>query len=97
MGSLYSIQAFLPIAAPNAYVINISTGIVHFPPIPGFSGYATSKLAGTKLFDYMQAENPGLHVVNVQPGVVKSELNIKSGIPGMDDSELSFCVVLDDG
>lgn len=87
LGSLYSIQAFAPRAARDAVVINISSGIAHFPSIPGFSGYATSKLAGTKLFEYFQAENPGFRVVNVQPGVVVTTLNQKSGMPGMDDSE----------
>ena len=87
LGSLYSIQAFAPRAAKDAVVLNISSGIAHFPPIPGFSGYATSKLAGTKVFDYFQAENPQLRVVSVQPGVVVTTLNQKSGIPGQDDSE----------
>ncbi len=85
LGSLNAVQAFLPRATPNAYIINISSGVVHFPAIPGLSGYATSKLAGTKLLDFVQAENPSLTVFNVHPGVVLTDINIKSGIPAMDD------------
>jgi NAD(P)-dependent dehydrogenase (short-subunit alcohol dehydrogenase family) len=82
LGSLYPIQAFAPRAAKDAVVVNISTGIVHFPLILGFSGYATTKSAGTKLLDYFQAENPDLRAVNVQLGVVVTTLNQKSRILG---------------
>jgi NAD(P)-dependent dehydrogenase (short-subunit alcohol dehydrogenase family) len=84
LGSLYSTQAFIPHAATNAYILNISSGIIHFPPFPGMSGYATSKLAGTKLFDYVQAENPELHVVNIQPGIIDTDVNRISGMPPLD-------------
>jgi NAD(P)-dependent dehydrogenase (short-subunit alcohol dehydrogenase family) len=94
LGSLYSIQAFASRAAKNAVVLNVSSAVAHCPPIPGFSGYGTSKLAGAKLFDYFQAENPGLRVVNLQPGVVVTMINQKSGMPGMDDGELSLILKL---
>ena len=87
IGSLHSIQAFAPRAGKDAVVINIRSGTAHLPPISGFSGYATSKLARTKLFNYSQAENPALRVVSVQPGVVVATLNQKSGMSGMDDGE----------
>lgn len=93
-GALQATQAFLRHGAKNATVIDISTAIAHIGAIPGFSAYAASKLAGTKFFDYVHAENEGLHVVHVQPGVVESTLNIKSGIPAQDDGTfpcLTFC------
>jgi NAD(P)-dependent dehydrogenase (short-subunit alcohol dehydrogenase family) len=84
LGMLYCLQAFKKIANNNAYLVNISTAIAHFPGIPGFSGYATSKLAGTKLVDYFAKENPEIHVVHLQPGVITTDVNIKSGMPGLD-------------
>lgn len=87
LGSLYSAQAFIPRATEGAYLFNVTSGIAHLPPIAGFSGYATSKLANAKLFDYVQVENPSLHVVNIQPGIVESSLNSKSGMGGMDTSK----------
>ncbi len=61
------------------------------PAMPhGISAYASSKAAATKLFEYIGVEEGakrGLHVVNVQPGIVDSELNRKSSIPGADHGE----------
>jgi NADP-dependent 3-hydroxy acid dehydrogenase YdfG len=86
-GALYATQAFLNHGASDAVVIGVSSAIAHIVPIPGFSAYAASKLAGTKFFDYVQAEYPNLHVVHIQPGVVESTLNIKSKMPAQDDRE----------
>jgi len=84
-GALTATQAFLRVAASDATVIDISSAIAHINPIPGFSSYSASKLAGTKLFDYLQAEYPHLHVVHVQPGIVETTLNKKSKIAALDD------------
>jgi NAD(P)-dependent dehydrogenase (short-subunit alcohol dehydrogenase family) len=86
-GALTATQAFLRVAASNATVIDISSAIAHVNPIPGFSSYSASKLAGTKFFDYLQAEYPHLHVVHVQPGVVETAMSVKSKMPAMDDRE----------
>jgi NAD(P)-dependent dehydrogenase (short-subunit alcohol dehydrogenase family) len=86
-GALYATQAFIKHGASDAVVIGVSSAIAHIVPIPGFSAYAASKLAGTKFFDYVQAEYPNLHVVHIQPGVVESTLNIKSKMPAQDDRE----------
>ena len=75
MGALNGAQVFLSHAAPNAILLSISTGIAHFAPMPGMSAYAATKVANTKMMDYFAAENPSLHVVNVQPGVVSTEMN----------------------
>ena len=91
-GSLLATQAFLRTkAATDAILINLSSAIAHIPPMAGFSGYAASKLAATKFFDYVQAENPTLHVVNVQPGIVETSMNIKSEIPALDNGMRSDC------
>ena len=49
----------------------------------------TSKLATTKLFEFVAAEYPDVQVVTVHPGVVDTALNSKSeyeGLP-MDDGK----------
>lgn len=66
-------------------VFSINTGLWNLSPIPGFSGYSASKAATTKTHEYLQAENPSLHVVNVHPGVVTTDMGTKSGFAGMDD------------
>jgi len=83
--TLNAVQAFIPLAAPNAVLINVSTGIAHFAPIPGMSAYASSKAMNTKLIDYVAAENPQLHVINLQPGVVDTEINVDTSMKGQDD------------
>ena len=84
-GALLASRAFLRHAAKDAYLLNISTGIGHMPAPPiGVSAYAVSKAAAIKLFEYFAVENPDIHVVNIHPGVVESDVNIKSGIPAQD-------------
>jgi NAD(P)-dependent dehydrogenase (short-subunit alcohol dehydrogenase family) len=90
-GAFLGSRAFLRHAAKDAYLLNISTAISHMPALPmGISAYAVSKAAAVKLFEYIALENPGIHVVNVQPGVVESDVNRKSGIPGMDHGEPQY-------
>ena len=90
-GAFIVVQAFLKVAAPDATVVDVTTGIAHSPSYPGFSGYGTSKLSEHKFFDGVQAENPGMHVVHVHPGVVQTDMGQKSIDAGakfdMDDSE----------
>ncbi|RMZ83010.1 hypothetical protein DV737_g1768, partial [Chaetothyriales sp. CBS 132003] len=89
IGSAFNaIGAVFPLLAPGAKVLNISSGIGHIDVVPGLWLYAMTKAATTKMFDYFQAENPDLHVFNVQPGVVTTELNSGSGFDGQDDVEL---------
>ena len=88
MGAYNAIQAVLPLAAPDAKFFNISSGIAHMKPIPGLFNYAATKLAVVKLFDYVAVENPGLHVINIQPGVIKTEMNEDMGVEGQDERTL---------
>src|SRR5438045_3517516 len=77
--------ALLRHAAKDAYLLNISTGVSHMPAFPtGISAYAVSKAAAVKLFDYFALENPGIHIVNVQPGVVDTDMSHKGGVTGQD-------------
>lgn len=73
--TLNALQAFHPHAAPGAMVFNISTSLAHISPWRGLSGYCVTKGANLKLVDFFAAENPDIHVVNVQPGVVETDLS----------------------
>ena len=75
VSSLNVFQAFLPYAAKQAYIINISSCVVHMAPIPRILNYTVTKLAGLKLFDHIAAEHPAFHIVNVQPGALLTDMN----------------------
>jgi NAD(P)-dependent dehydrogenase (short-subunit alcohol dehydrogenase family) len=76
-GSHNVLTAFLPVAAPDATVINISSGIIG-GVVPGASAYTSSKLAAARVFEFFQAENPGFRVVNLAPGVIMTDMHQKS-------------------
>jgi len=73
-GSLLLIQGMLANAAPDAVIIHVSSCAAHMPYITKSAPYATSKIAATKLFEYVQAENPHLRVFNIQPGVIDTPM-----------------------
>lgn len=83
--TLNALQAFRPHAAPEAVVLNISTSLAHVSPWPRPSGYCVTKGANLKLMDFFAAENPEIHVVNVQPGVVETELSPTGTFKTTDD------------
>jgi NAD(P)-dependent dehydrogenase (short-subunit alcohol dehydrogenase family) len=88
-GAFNTVQAMLPLLASEAKVFNISSCIAHISLMPGYWAYAATKLANTKMFEYLQAENQKLHVVNVHPGVVNTDINAateQAGV-GVDHSK----------
>jgi len=83
-GTYNVLSAFLATAAPqNATVINLSTAGVN-AIFSTQSAYGSSKMAATRLFEYFQAEHPEFRVVNVAPGVVRTEMHERT-IAAMDD------------
>ena len=94
--TLNAVHAFLPLAAEGATLLNISSGVAHMSPMRGVSAHVVGKAAQTKLIDFIQAENPDLHVVNIQPGVVNTEALRDAGVEPQDDDTLpgQFCVWL---
>ena len=44
--------------------------------------YAAGKAAIVKMFDYLQAQQPEWHVVQLHPGVVSTEINARFGVVG---------------
>ncbi|RFU75137.1 hypothetical protein TARUN_7139 [Trichoderma arundinaceum] len=92
-GSFNLVRAFVPLAEKNATVIHVTTSVIQFPFVPGSSSYHGSKLAASKVFDYLHFENPELRVLQFHPGVVQTSMSQKSfdsGIPKptMDDPSL---------
>ncbi|KAH8699308.1 putative short-chain dehydrogenase [Talaromyces proteolyticus] len=65
IGAFNTAQAMLPLLAPKAKVFNVSSCIAHISPLLGSWKYAATKAANTKMFDYLQAEHPDLHIVNI--------------------------------
>lgn len=70
-----SFQAFREHAGPEPILLNTSSCMANIAPTPAMGGYSVSKAAALKLADFIAAENPDIHVVNVQPGWVATDLN----------------------
>ena len=88
-GAFNTVQAMLPLLAPKVKVFNISSCIAHVI-VPHAWAYAATKAANIKLFDYVQAEHPDLHIISVHPGVMNTEINANTQMDGVgqDDIEL---------
>lgn len=76
--------------AKDLIVVDVSTCVVHMPAMQSGSAYVSSKAASTKVWETIGRENEGkLSVVHVHPGVIYSELNVKSGITASDNGKCS--------
>ena len=83
-------QAFLRVAASDASLVDLTTGMVHLTALPLYSAYRASKIAELRFFDSVQLEYPDLHVAHVDPGVVATGMYQKTLDAGLEFS-------LDDG
>jgi NAD(P)-dependent dehydrogenase (short-subunit alcohol dehydrogenase family) len=65
-------QAFIPKAQPGAAFYTLPGGAAVLPPAytPGLSAYLTSKLAQTKVLEFLSVENPELFFCAVHPGMI---------------------------
>ncbi|KAF5684887.1 hypothetical protein FCIRC_3731 [Fusarium circinatum] len=63
--------------------------MVHLRPIAQGLAYTAVKAAVLEISGYMQDDNPEWHVVQIQPGVVRTELNARFDIVGQDDPSLA--------
>ena len=89
-GAFNICRALIPHAASKAILVDVSTCVVHMPAMASASAYAASKLAGTKIYETFAAENKNrFSVVHIHPGVVYSELNVKSGVTATDNGKPS--------
>lgn len=75
IGALNATQVFLSLAGPEPMILSTTTSLATWAPDPMFGTYSISKAAALKMFDVLQAENPQLHVVSIQPGYVATSLN----------------------
>ncbi|KAI1624597.1 hypothetical protein EDD37DRAFT_562948 [Exophiala viscosa] len=65
LGSFNSLQAFTPLAAPGAKLLNTGSSIGHWSPlpeVPGVWAYAATKAAALKMIEYYASENPKVHL-----------------------------------
>jgi NAD(P)-dependent dehydrogenase (short-subunit alcohol dehydrogenase family) len=84
--SLNAIQAFLSVAGSDPILLNVSTNLAHIQPMPTMPAYAASKAAQLKMVEYFATENPELHVVSIQPGVIATEIaGPDSNVQGQDE------------
>ncbi|KAB5542742.1 hypothetical protein GE09DRAFT_1243962 [Coniochaeta sp. 2T2.1] len=98
--AFYALQAWVPLSGSGATLINISSMTAHAVPapmVPNFA-YAMSKAANLKMVDFFAHENPGIHVVNVQPGIINTDLGGPDKpvyvAPDTTDLPAQFCVWL---
>jgi NAD(P)-dependent dehydrogenase (short-subunit alcohol dehydrogenase family) len=80
-GPIITTQAFLKIAQTGATLINVTSAAAHIPYIEEFSGYSAAKLAGAKIMECVQNENPELRVFNLNPGFFETNMAKASGLP----------------
>ncbi|KAM0477853.1 hypothetical protein ACHAPX_005619 [Trichoderma viride] len=81
-GTYASLHAFLPTAnAAHASVVALTTGTTALPAsmVPGLSAYMSSKLAQTKLIEFLALEHPNLFAATLHPGMVETGVFTKSG------------------
>lgn len=75
-------------AADDLILVDVSTCVVHMPALRRASGYVCSKAASTKIWETVANENQEkMSLVHVHPGVIYSELNVKSGITATDNGK----------
>lgn len=90
----------MPHRKTGARYIAINTVMAVIPPghRATQSAYSASKLAQANLVETLTAEVEDLHVVNVHPGVVMTDMTTKAAVPGVEkfldhgDLPAHFCV-----
>jgi NAD(P)-dependent dehydrogenase (short-subunit alcohol dehydrogenase family) len=97
LGTYNIVRAFVPFSTPGESVfLNVSSGVATLAPMPGVSAYTASKAGNAKLVEHLAFElgPQGIRVFNIQPGVVETDMNLKSqdapdsmAIKAMDDGK----------
>jgi len=82
-GTLYMTKTFLPYltARPEAHLVNVSS-MGGYLPVPGQTIYGAAK-AAIKLFTeglYSELSNTNVHVMNVFPGAIGTNIAANSGV-----------------
>ncbi|KAL8644010.1 MAG: hypothetical protein Q9226_007984, partial [Calogaya cf. arnoldii] len=90
-GAMATIKAFLPAArSSDAAILGVNTGLLGIAPqlLPGLSGYISSKFALISLLEFIAAENPGIFVASVYPGLGDTE-KLQSGGDQADEQPMT--------
>ncbi len=101
-------MAFLPSKKAGGTIVGFSTGAAVLPAATPFlaraSSYSTSKLALSRFYEFVAAENPDLDVFVIHPGVVETAMFVKSEMSldtldkgrlqdGFADAKTNGCIV----
>ena len=87
-GAFNCTRAYLSTAGKSPILLEISTCPIVMPAMAKASSYIPSKMAAFKIYETFSAENPNFEVVHVHPGVIYSDINVKSGISAQDSADL---------
>jgi NAD(P)-dependent dehydrogenase (short-subunit alcohol dehydrogenase family) len=79
------VQLALPLLAPEASIVNISSDAA-VEPYEGWGGYGASKAALDQLTRVLAAERPELHVYALDPGDMRTRMH-QDAFPGEDISD----------
>jgi NAD(P)-dependent dehydrogenase (short-subunit alcohol dehydrogenase family) len=79
------VQRALPILAPEARILNVSSDAA-VEAYEGWGGYGASKAALDQLTNVLAAERPDLHVYAVDPGDMNTQMQ-QDAYPGADVSD----------
>ena len=79
------VQRALPILAPEARILNVSSDAA-VEAYEGWGGYGASKAALDQLTNVLAAERPDLHVYAVDPGDMNTQMQ-QDAYPGEDVSD----------
>jgi NAD(P)-dependent dehydrogenase (short-subunit alcohol dehydrogenase family) len=82
-GAIVTLNAFLPTKGEDAVVVSTSTAGIVFPKnmTGGFISYGASKYALVNLIEYVAAEQPDVHFVNIHPGILETAMFAKFDNP----------------
>ncbi|KAI0553979.1 NAD(P)-binding protein [Xylaria curta] len=85
LGSYLVIHHFLAQADGVGTVVSMTTGAIA-TVFPGMASYTASKLALTRIMENLHAEQPGLRVFMLMPGIVQSEMTVDALKPYAKDT-----------
>ncbi|KAK7926938.1 NAD(P)-binding protein [Apiospora marii] len=85
LGSWLMTHHFLAQADGAGTVVSMTSAAIG-AVFPGMAGYTASKLALVRLMENLHAEQPGIRVFNLMPGIVMSEMTVESLKPYAKDS-----------
>jgi NAD(P)-dependent dehydrogenase (short-subunit alcohol dehydrogenase family) len=94
LGSFVVTRAFLkhkntsPSADP--VLLDVGSGVICLAPPPEMSGYAVSKFAQSRFFEAVALEEASIRVMQIQPGVVNTDMGTKSPLLDLPEDDSKF-------